>query len=259
MLTGARSPTVSLLANSAQSVVSHPADVKRVLARTGGAIVHLSENCAIVRHGGHRPAGEFADRDVMRCMDVFELILPRDGAMREQTLREFFEYLHGSYESFIETERNLQNIETLLSLVVPPGGVQLPVLDFGCGTGLSAVVADRRAVEVVGMDICSGMRSLAEERGLKTLAAEEISELPAESFAGGIASYVLHLDPRPVCLGEVWRCIKQGGSFAANFHKGIGVTEFFLYAEELGMRPTLIDDSSQTGRHGPYICCKKNL
>jgi SAM-dependent methyltransferase len=241
-------------------VVSLSDDLERVLAVTNGEVVQVGEVCTLVRHPGLELLdGRIPDRDVLRCMDWFDLVLPRDDSQREVVVGEFFEFLHDAYESVIEPERNLLNIETLLSLVVAAMPTsRLPVIDFGCGSGLSAKVGRKRGVDLVGFDICSGMRNLAEERGLTTIASDTLSALPEESLRGSFASYVLHLHARPELLPKIWRSTERGGIFAANFHKGIGFQEFEMYAEEIGMSPTLIEDPSQTGAHGLYVVCTKD-
>ena len=205
-------------------MVSLSADLEHVLAVTNGEVVEVGELCTLVRHSGSgQLVGQFSDRDVLRCMDWFDLILPRDDSRREVVVGEFFEFLHGSYESVIEPERNLLNIESLLSMVVAARPKsRLPILDFGCGSGLSAKVGEKIGVDLVGFDICGGMRSLAKERGLRTIAADKLSVLPEESLRGSFASYVLHLHARPELLPKLWMATERDGIFAANLHKGIG-------------------------------------
>jgi SAM-dependent methyltransferase len=261
MPTAAGSPTGSSLGSlSGYVAVAAPADLERLLAATGGWEIAGPDGCCLVGHGNSARLSEaFPDRDAMRCLDRFDLILPQGREGREAVLAAFFEHLHLHYEALIEPERNLENIETLLAIVLRrTRSSPNPVLDFGCGPGLSARLGRHRGCRLLGFDPTVGMRTLAERHGLTTIDAAGLRSLPQASLRGAFASYVLHLQPCPEQLADVWRCIEPGGTFAANVHKGTGLEPFVAYASELGMSPTQVGTQSYDPRHGIYVTCSKD-
>lgn len=242
------------------TAVSLQSDLPEVIDVTGGEIDQTAGACAVVRHSVCEGLdGNFPRRDVLRCLDTYDLILPQDVSQRELVLADFFEFLHGRYESAIEPKRNICNIERLIGLIVEARPLsRLPILDLGCGPGLSTEVGRNAGARLVGFDICEGMKRLAEERGMQTVDAGAIASWPKSSLRGCFASYVLHLHQRPEVLFDVWRCIEPGGVFAANFHKGLGLDAFIEYASRLGMTVAQIDESGQNDPHGLYVYCQKD-
>ena len=70
--------------------------------------------------------------------------------------------------------------------------------------------------------------------GMDVLAPEEVRSLEGEEFAGGFASYVLHLDPRPADLRSVLSTFGPGGVLVANVHKDRGLETLRSYLSDAG-------------------------
>jgi SAM-dependent methyltransferase len=261
MPTAAGSPTRSLPDRDLRFVAVAPAALApELLELTGGELLEQSPGWVMVRHGVQAGLDQnFPDHETMRCLDRYDLILPFGSEARELVLAGFFGRLHSAYESEIEPTRNLENISFLLELVMTARPAShLPVLDLGCGTGLSHEVATVLGVDLLGYDICAGMRRLARDRGLRIIESDEIETWPTASLRGGFASYVLHLHHRPELLREIARCLEPGGVFAANLHKGLGQEAFASFARELGLEPTFAPSAGQDERHGLYVICSKS-
>lgn len=108
----------------------------------------------------------------------------------------------------------------------PPQGEPASVLDFGCGTGTSAVIVARCGHKVTGVDAeakyLKAARMRVEDYGLSHLAifleTKVTDNLPFEdgSFDGVLASGVFeHIPPqqRDRFAVECWRLLKPGGLF----------------------------------------------
>jgi len=205
-------------------------------------------------------AGEFSARFAafapMPCMDRFDLLLPEPGEPRDRFLRSFFQGVAAEYDSLIDRERNTENIRTLIERVRPAAGG--PVLDYGNGTGLSAAIAAEFGVELVGFDVCPGMRALAAAHSATVIDEARLHALAPGSFGGAFASYVLHLQPAPPQLSEVFRVLGPGALFAANFHKGAGLADFHAYARATGFE--IVSEAAYAAEsvHGPRIVCRKD-
>ncbi len=204
-------------------------------------------------------AGEFAARFAgfapMPCMDRFDLVMPEPGRPRDRFLRSFFHAVAAEYEALIERERNADNIRTLIERVRPADGE--PVLDFGIGSGLSTPIAARLGIKLLGFDICPGMRALAAAHGAIVLDEAQLHALTPETLGGAFASYVLHLQPAPPQLLDVFHALAPGALFAANFHKGTGLAEFGAHSGATGFE--IVPDAALGARsfHGPRIVCRK--
>jgi SAM-dependent methyltransferase len=99
----------------------------------------------------------------------------------------------------------------------------LRILDFGCGTGI-AVAASRdlkisNHIELVGTDAAPSMLLLAGQHGEMTIPLDEWRALPAASFDGAIAAFVLHYGVPLEDLAHIARQLKEGSRFAANYFK----------------------------------------
>ena len=155
---------------------------------------------------------------------VVEVLLDRVvlfGAKRHGLAQEAFDRLGGRLDEFSDRSRNLTEIETQLSIGLETVvGPIHRVLDWGCGTGLSAqqtVVS----VALVGVDSSRRMRAVAESRGVPSVAPD--SELLGKAnFDLVIASYVLHLDVEERLLVTMVESVRRGGCVIANFHKARG-------------------------------------
>lgn len=185
-----------------------------------------------------------------RLMDRFFLVLGNEQG-RENLTSGFFDALASQYYALVEPERNRENIEALLDLldVTSASGT---VIDFGCGPGLALASCERRGLVAVGIETAPEMRREARMAGMDVLAPEEISSLRDREVVGAIASYVLHLDPRPKELPELLDLLRGRGPMVANFHKGRGLVEFTHYATAVGGRVEVLSAPPTLLRHGPY-------
>jgi predicted TPR repeat methyltransferase len=132
-----------------------------------------------------------------------------------------FDTIADVYDFEIDRAANERNIRLLLSLVRHHGPDVRPqrVLDFGCGTGNSLLVADR-SYTITGADASAQMRRIASSRGLNAVAPDGLQKLGSGWAAGVIASYVMHLCIPQQHLALVRTALVSGGVFCANFHKG---------------------------------------
>ena len=193
-----------------------------------------------------------------RCLDRFELVLPLDSARRTRVLCGFFDAIAADYDELIEASRNLANIGLMLDRLLAegvPGG--LPVLDFGAGGGLSLDAAAQRGLNVLGFDVCAGMRDLARRRGMLVDDPDDLAARAGHSLGGGFASYVLHLEPCPPSLPDVWRCLAPGAAFVGNFHKARGLERFTRFAHEMGIEVEHLPPVPGAEHHGPFAICRK--
>lgn len=161
---------------------------------------------------------EAAEQRFVRVLDRLYMPLPRDAA----TTVAVMDAIAPVYESIIDTGRNQENIAQLfvaLDEAQPHVAGPLHVLDFGCGTGLSAEVSTHMLTEqrfaVVGLDESPRMRALASARGLA------IVHRGANIRCHGVlASYVLHGGIRECDLAWIMRILRPRGTFAANWLHG---------------------------------------
>lgn len=192
----------------------------------------------------------------MPCMDRFDLVMPAPGAPRDRFLQSFFHAVAGEYESLIDPARNAENIRTLLARALCDP--RRPVLDFGNGSGLSSAIAAELGIELVGFDVCPGMRALAAARGATVIDEAQLRTLAPGRFGAAFASYVLHLQPAPPQLGDLFRALAPGALFGANFHKRAGFAEFSAHAVATGFK--IVPDAAfaKESVHGPKIVWRKH-
>lgn len=153
-----------------------------------------------------------------------------DTVLSVPTLQEFVR-LNGEQWVINDLRRteNVEYVERAMRAVFrhyPPNGDPAEILDFGCGTGTSAVIVARCGHKVVGVDAdgkyLAAARMRVEDYGLSDLATfletEVTDRLPFEdgSFDGVLASGVFeHIPPqqRQRFAAECWRLLKPGGLF----------------------------------------------
>lgn len=168
----------------------------------------------------------------------------RDNATRDAGEVAMFDSIAPAYETTIDIHKNTRLIRVLLQLV-PPGAI----LDYGCGTGLSATVSEEVAT-LIGFDPSPAMRELAESRGLRTVDGQGLGTIPDGFLTGAIASYALHLQAARDSLLLALPKIRPNGRFAANFHKGKGVSEASEIFDSQGFRLLGIHEQAD---HGPIL------
>lgn len=164
-----------------------------------------------------------SQHEISRLLDRYYLLIPRgDVSARVGVTESFVEFVAPTYEACVAIEQNLANISGLLStfrrwMELTPAR---RILDFGCGTGLSARVSP--AVELIGFDSSHAMRAHARTAGMRVIDPDGLRALPVGHFDGAFASYVMHLQIGKEFVLEAARRIRSNGLWIANFHKGIG-------------------------------------
>jgi len=195
-----------------------------------------------------------------RYLDKFHLLVPEnDSDRRQKLLDEFFSLIADNYESLIDRARNLDNILNLLSFIKQylPDCDEPTILDYGCGTGLSCIVAKDFSWEPIGLDRCPAMRAIASHRGMKVWNAEDLARQPIDSIDASFASYVFHLLPDTKSLEILWARIRPGGVLVANFHKDAGesLVEKCVSQNQCSTVKLLSPNGSQ--QHGSYFAFLK--
>jgi SAM-dependent methyltransferase len=107
-------------------------------------------------------------------------------------------------------------IEPLLDEAGVRGGVE--VLDLACGPGLAAAAALRRGARACGADFSGAMVKLASAAvpGARFVRADA-HQLPcrSECFGAVVCNFGVHtFADHSGALGEVWRVLRAGGTFA---------------------------------------------
>jgi len=126
------------------------------------------------------------------------------------------------YEQLIDAERNKANIARLVDAIMystPQSGYPLMILDFGCGSGLSAIALGilirRQELALFGFDNSPRMRQIATGRGIL-----QIGRSGSARFQGIFASYVLHAHTPDVDIAWIAHALMPQGVFAANWLHG---------------------------------------
>src|SRR5688500_16215102 len=83
----------------------------------------------------------FTEFEVIKVMDRFYLVFPPNEQTSDLFVTRFFNFIANHYEKLISVERNIQNIERLIKILLAeiPDSEKKIFLDFGCGIGLSQV------------------------------------------------------------------------------------------------------------------------
>lgn len=127
-------------------------------------------------------------------------------------------------------------------------GNELTVLDVGCGTGVIVDSSVRKlATSLVGFDFVDANRSIAISRGLNVVDKAQLMTLPLNSVDILLCCFVLHyqsLSKDDVAI--LVRLLRQGGIWAANFHKSKGLT-WFLHLLQMHGEFMIEQESSTYG------------
>lgn len=147
-------------------------------------------------------AADSKDEDLVQVLNVYNRVLTADVDLQEQTREQRMRHLL----KFANLPKNLR------------------ILDVGTGTGgLSLILAEEGASEVVGVDISPAMLEVAEYLRLSSslptanrvsfrLAAAQRMPFRSDSFDAIICRLVLHHTHKPEhILQEVMRLLKPGG------------------------------------------------
>jgi Methyltransferase domain len=241
-------------------------DLSQAILRAvpGLAVLHSDDEVVIVSMSGKDQEiaaylAEEGHRLSPRFMDRFFFEVNEDDNVRQSLLTGFFNVLAPLYRELVDVDRNVQNIETLLTLIERQVAFRTDglIVDLGSGIGLSREPASRRGLRVVGVDPCPSMRHLAGLNGLTAWGPGDVARLPSDSFQAAFASYVFHLIPESGLLRLIWHRIENGGVLAANFHKQQGIEQFRATMHALGGIPVALDAALASTRHGQYLAYKK--
>lgn len=191
--------------------------------------------------------------EIGQILDRYWVITDPDPASNETMLASFFNGLADIYAGLIDVERNELNVRHLLHLLTGPlGAPSGAILDFGCGPGNSLPLIRLLGRSALGIDLSSKMREEAARAGMMTIEPSALGQLPKDYLGGAIASYVLHLDPRPRELATVLGVLAPGGVFVGNFHKDRGLSSFLEYVDDLGAEARILPGPS-SNLHGTYV------
>ncbi|MDI6104302.1 class I SAM-dependent methyltransferase [Actinoplanes sp. NEAU-A12] len=187
-------------------VVALPGPVPSVVRLTGAI-----DDAALL------DAGLTWERYLDRHRVIYDQRNPGSRLLAERYL---YEAVGDAYDHQIDTAQNRAAISRMVARLGPGR-----LIDYGCGTGISADVLGEDRFLSVGVDISPTMRAIAERRGLRTTTVEDLASAPEGCFDGAFACYVLHLTSSHEHLPHVARAVRRGGRIAANFHKGRGLAE----------------------------------
>jgi Methyltransferase domain len=135
-----------------------------------------------------------------------------------------FDVVASHYDHLTRQIVNSQVAESLLRAVSDGRTGRQTVLDFGCGTGIAQLSANRLAtegidIELLGTDLSEAMLCLAAERGETVMSLPRWRSLPTDRLDGVIAVFVLHYGIPQEELATLASQLKMGARFAANFFK----------------------------------------
>lgn len=213
-----------------------------------GKIFRYNLNCSAYTLLRHFP-------NSLHYLDRFWILLPVRLKDQRMLWREFYRVYGSIYDQLVDCSNNalcLLYFKRLLEdRLLKTDNYTL--LDFGCGTGLSANVFSPE--QLVCYDIDRKMRQKARERGLVTINPVQFKALSPNSFNGCIACYALHLAIDSYHIRQLARVIKTGGVITANFYKGICADYVSDIFRENSLAVEQIED--QQGRFGSIYVYRK--
>jgi SAM-dependent methyltransferase len=138
---------------------------------------------------------------------------------------------------------NIGELQPEIAALEYQGLFQSPILDSGCGVGVTTLILTEMGYTVVGLDVSASAIERARHAAQKlNLATQfDVADLTkstgyAEHFNTVIDGLVLHCLPEPLrdrYMASTARALKPGGIFAAL----VFATEAFPPASEFGPRP----------------------
>ncbi|GAA2212123.1 hypothetical protein GCM10009850_075850 [Nonomuraea monospora] len=144
-------------------------------------------------------------------------------AQTKEAIRQVYEFISEEYDDRIPglTPADRRFIDTELDFVLGRVRPADSVLDLGCGTGRLTIPLSRLAREVVGLDICDGMLSVArrkaEEEGARIrFERGDMCDLPYPDDSFDVVTSTLalmHIPPeaRATAFSEIARVLRPGG------------------------------------------------
>jgi ubiquinone/menaquinone biosynthesis C-methylase UbiE len=144
-------------------------------------------------------------------------------AQTKEAIRQVYEFISDEYDDRIPglTAADRRFIDTELDFILRRVRSEDQVLDLGCGTGRLTLPLAGLAREVVGLDICDGMLSVARRKAAEEGARVrfdhgDMCDLPYPDETFDIVTSTLalmHIPPeaRPVAFAEIARVLRPGG------------------------------------------------
>ncbi len=137
--------------------------------------------------------------------------------------KEFWDRVAPKYskQPIADTESYARKLAATQALMKP----DMKVLEFGCGTGSTALEHAPHVAQMVATDISAGMIDIAREKakhlGIRNVMFEQSGvedfEGPEGSFDMVLALNLLHLLPDlPAALSRIHRLLKPGGFFISS-------------------------------------------
>ncbi|MCU4654227.1 class I SAM-dependent methyltransferase [Roseibacterium sp. SDUM158016] len=131
-----------------------------------------------------------------------------------------------------------------------------PILDFGCGTGLSGqALAAQGFTTIDGVDITAEMVEVARARGLyRDLRVTEPGARPAPGYAAITATGVVSLGAAPPeTLGQLLSALGPGGLFALSYNDATLADPRYTdaLAEAVATTVEIVSES-----YGPHLSAK---
>lgn len=173
----------------------------------------------------------------------------------QELIEDFFEYIAINYESLINVDRNTENIKKCFYFLEQQLGSLngLTIADYGCGTGISHLLAKEHDLEIVGIEPCQNMRRIAAARKMNVWSIKELTKQAEDSFDGAFASYVLHLLYDTTGIRLLWSRLKSGGVFIGNFHKNREIASINNCILELNGSILQLENNQVHGTYFAYI------
>ena len=198
---------------------------------------------------------------LMNYLDYFYLVVPINSpAKHKQLFNNFFRFLGPMYESFIDVDRNKENIENLMMILENHFFIKdsAKVLDYGCGTGISLDIAHNHKANIIGFDPCDVMCHIATKRGMEVWDVFEMEKQPCSSIDAAFSSYVFHLLEENEYLDVLSNILKPQGVLVVNFHKNQGRKWADKYFTQRGFKIFVPSSFKSFECHGPYVAYIKS-
>lgn len=187
-----------------------------------------------------------ADHELSCLMDRVFLVTDDQGIWAAGNA--FFETISTEYEEMIAASHNVACARRLLDVAreYHPAGIVDPILDFGCGTGISSRAVIDAGGNVVGFDSSAAMRARARAAGISV--RDALGDFADASINSVVACYVLHFGIRKSDALELARIVAESGVVVANFHKGLRHSEAIQLFCDAGFAATVIEENER----GPF-------
>jgi hypothetical protein len=244
-------------------LVALPQDVVKVREALGGTGVHARQAglsfFKVTSEDHWSRLRRFSQHTRLeRYLDHFYLVVGARSGNRHVLYHHLFSAIGKDYERHIDVRRNRRNIAFLLDHVTKQDLIgDAPILDYGCGSGISGSVATsiRLSRPLVGVDTCSVMRRRARTHGLPVLSPRQLERATGLQVAAVVSSYVVHLPQGTEGLDVAWQRLLPSGVFVANCHKGVGAAQVRRLLGRMGGEP--VDVKAFDKSHGSYVSFRK--